>query len=377
MAKLKSEFRPDYVSPPGESLQEVLSSLNMSQAELARRTGRPKKTINEIIQGKTAITPETALQLELALNIPASFWNNRERQYQEALARIQEEEELENQTEWLDKVSIPVKEMCRRGWIKQRENKVDQLREVLRFFGVASVAQWNVVWARPQVSYRQSDARPINWGAVTAWLRKGEQEAHAIECAPYDAKLFQQQLASVRKQTVSPVEQVWPDVVMMCATAGVAVVLVQALPNTGISGATQWLSPDKALLQLSLRYKSDDQLWFSFFHEAAHILRHGKTKLFLESDDREGGESKEEAEANSFAADLLIPPPMIRSFVGGRRYYSKKEVLAFAARLDIAPGIVVGRLQHDGHLPHTHLNGLRRSLSWSEEGEVVSGQLDY
>ncbi|MBF0401228.1 MAG: ImmA/IrrE family metallo-endopeptidase [Magnetococcales bacterium] len=90
-----------------------------------------------------------------------------------------------------------------------------------------------------------------------------------------------------------------------CAEVGVAVVFVRELPKTGISGATRWLTPDKALIQLSLLYKSDDHLWFTFFHEAGHTLLHGKKDLFLE-DEREKDQKKED-EANQFAADLLVP----------------------------------------------------------------------
>ena len=57
-------------------------------AELAESTGRPRKTINEIIAGKAEITAETALQLERVLGIPASFWNNLERNYQESLPLV-------------------------------------------------------------------------------------------------------------------------------------------------------------------------------------------------------------------------------------------------------------------------------------------------
>jgi addiction module HigA family antidote len=92
---IQNQYTPDYVSLPGETLQEILEERGMSQAELAERTGRPKKTINEIINGKAAITPETALQLERVLSIPASFWNNRERLYREALARVEEEHRLQ------------------------------------------------------------------------------------------------------------------------------------------------------------------------------------------------------------------------------------------------------------------------------------------
>lgn len=91
---IQNQYNPDYVSPPGETLEEVLEERGMSQAELAERAGRPKETINEIINGKAAITPETALELEWVLGIPASFWNNREKHYREALARIEEQFKL-------------------------------------------------------------------------------------------------------------------------------------------------------------------------------------------------------------------------------------------------------------------------------------------
>ena len=77
----RNQYAPDYVSPPGESLQEKLEELGMSQVELARRTGCPRKTINEIIQGKAIITPETALHLERVLGIPVRFWINRQQRY--------------------------------------------------------------------------------------------------------------------------------------------------------------------------------------------------------------------------------------------------------------------------------------------------------
>src|SRR5690349_16366225 len=111
----RNEYQPDRVSSPGETLLETLEAISMSQAELARRMDRPVKTINEIIQGKAAITAETALQLEQVLRIPASFWLKREQQYRESLARLAEEQRLANWVGWLKE--IPVREIMRRGWM--------------------------------------------------------------------------------------------------------------------------------------------------------------------------------------------------------------------------------------------------------------------
>jgi addiction module HigA family antidote len=274
----------------------------MSQTELAKRMDRPVKTINEIVQGKAAITAETALQLEQVLHIPASFWLKREQQYRESLARLAEEERLESWVEWLK--GFPIQAMMQRGWISQRKEKTQQVLECLKFFGVASPEAWLAIYESKVIAYRQSKALTNKFGAVTAWLRQGEIKAQEIECAPYNANAFRDVLNRVRSLTVEPVDFFQNELIRLCSDAGVAVVFVQELPNTGISGATQWLTPTKALIQISLCYKTDDQLLFTFFHEAGHILLHRKKQVFLETDQKD--REKEEKEADTFATNMLI-----------------------------------------------------------------------
>ena len=86
----KNQYCPDEVSPPGETLLEVLEERGITPAELAERTGQPREIINSIIKGRAAITPETALQFERVLGSPASFWNARETKYREFLAKRNE-----------------------------------------------------------------------------------------------------------------------------------------------------------------------------------------------------------------------------------------------------------------------------------------------
>src|SRR5258708_10900323 len=88
-------WEPQWAVPPGEILLEALQDRGMTQAELARRTARPDKTINEIIKGKAAITSETAIQLELALGISARFWTGIEASYRNSLAQQEAQRDLE------------------------------------------------------------------------------------------------------------------------------------------------------------------------------------------------------------------------------------------------------------------------------------------
>lgn len=354
-------YLPDSVSPPGETLLETLEALGMSQADLAERTGRPRKTINEIIKGKAAITAETALQLERVLGVPASFWINRERQYQESLARLEEDDRLFADKEWLR--CFPIGDMARWGWIVQHKDPVQQLRELLNFFGVASPRQWQSVWATACISFRKSAAFECSVEPLTAWLRRGELEARSIETSPYNADCFRGILAEARKLTAEPPEKFQPELSRLCSGAGVAVVLIPEIPKIRASGATRWISPAKALIQLSLRYKTDDQLWFTFFHEAGHILLHGKRDVYIEGIN---SSNSHEEEANRFASDFLIPRISLQDFMRkGNR--SKRAIEGFAEQLGIAPGIVVGRLQHEKYIPLSHCNALKQRFMWTSE----------
>ncbi len=357
-----SDYHPDSVSPPGETLLEALEEREMTQAELALRTGRPKKTINEIVKGKAAITPETALQFERVLGISATFWNKREQQYREALARLEDAQRLNGWAGWLRE--LPVGQMIARGWVRQFDDKPMQVLELLTFFGVASPEAYRVVFEQEIVAFRKTGAATSDTGAVVAWLRQGEIEATEIDCAPYAERRFREALRQIRPLTTQPPEVFQPDIVRLCAEAGVAVTFVPELPRTGICGATRWLTPTKALIQLTLRYKTDDQLWFTFFHEAGHLLLHRKKDVFLEEDD--GAATDEEEQANTFARDLLIPAPAWRRFVSGERYQTPAEIATFAQAVGVAPGIVVGRLQHDGQIAFSHCNDLKRRLTWAE-----------
>ncbi|MEA5616377.1 helix-turn-helix domain-containing protein [Cronbergia sp. UHCC 0137] len=361
-SKIQNQYNPDYVSPPGDTLLDVLEEREMTQAELAELTGKPKKTIKDIIKGKAAITSETALQLESLFNIPASFWNNRERHYREFLVRQKEKERLKSQVSWLK--IFPVKDMIKYGWICRCDDKLQQLQEVLNFFAVGSFKEWEKKWCINHVYFRKSSTFDLDFAAVVAWLRRGEIEASEITTNFYDSQKFRESLQKIRSLTVKPPEIFQPEVVRLCAKAGVAVVFLPELPRMRTSGTTRWLNSDKALIQLSLRYKTDDHLWFTFFHEAGHILLHGKDNFFFEGKSVTSIEDQDkEKEADKFSENILIPPDQLKEFLGSQPP-TKANIMEFASQIGIAPGIVVGRLQHDKVLPPNHCNDLKQKFEW-------------
>ncbi len=367
--QLTNQYQPDSVASPGETILETIEALGMKQVDLAKRMGRPVKTISELLNAKVEITPDTALQLERVLNVPARFWLNLEQNYREFLARQAERTRLEQSVDWMQQ--LPLKDMIIRGWVAKANDPVEQSQLLLNFFGVASPQQWQERWLAPSIHYRKSTLFQSDPGAVAVWLRQGELQAQQLDCPPYDVEKFRAALQAIRLLTNESPELFEPRMIERCAAAGVAVVLTPPLSKIRISGATYWL-PQKAVIQLTLRYKTNDHFWFSFFHEAGHILKHGKRDIFLEdSNERQIDEDiqRKEDEANHFARDFLIPGDRYRRLATNRPYISKEQICAFAKELGIAPGIVVGRLQHEGDLPRTHCNDLKVKFEWTEAVE--------
>jgi addiction module HigA family antidote len=360
----KNQYVPDYLVTPGEVLGEYLEYAGLTQASLADRTGLSKKTINEIVKAKSAITAETALRFERTLGRPAHFWSNLERQYQEDKTRLADKIRLEEYLHWLE--LFPVNKMAKFGWIEKCKEKIRQLDALLRFFAVASPQQWETIWVRElQVDFRKTETSKRDAAIISAWLRRGEIEAHQQRCAQFDKQKFQNSLTEIRMLTIEEPSVFVPKLESICAAAGVAVVFVPALPNLGVYGVTRWLN-DKYIMQLSLYGKGNDQLWFTFFHEACHIIKHSRWELYLEVTG-ERSEDEKENEANAFARDNLIPPEKLKRFLASVSTPTILQIKSFAASNGIAPGIVAGRLQHDKVLPMSWGNELKVWYKWERE----------
>ena len=358
MNEAGSAYRPDRVTPPGETLKESIEALGMTQAELARRMGRPLKTINEIINGKAAIMSDTALQLERVLGIPASFWMNLERNYRLTSARLAEAERLVDEVD-LAKL-YPYRELAQNGYVRETRVRSEQVLELLAFFGVNSL---NAI-QYPGYSLRVARQRQPSRESLAAWFRMGELQGQGIQVESYDAKRLMDLVPNLRGLTTSR-DQGWSKQLQtLCASAGVAVVYVPHLPKTYVHGVTRWLSQFKALVQLSLRGCYADIFWFTFFHELGHILKHGKRETFIEGS--HPAVNPREAEADEFAARVLIADDDYGRFVRARMF-DEQAVLTFASAIRIHPGIVVGRLQRDDYLDHNRLNGLRAKLTFASE----------
>jgi HTH-type transcriptional regulator / antitoxin HigA len=342
----------DLAVPPGEYLDEVMHELGMNQAELAQRMNRPVQAINEIVSGAKAIVPETALQLERVTGVPAHVWTGLEADYRLTLAKQQDAKQISEQVSLVDQ--FPYAELAKLGQVEQTRKAELRVRELCRFFGVVSLRQVQEVDDYAPAFRVGSGKASAN--ALAAWLRMATLKAIAVETGPMDRKEVQAAIPEIRRMTCNPPDVFLPALTKLLAKNGIALVIQPHLTKTYVHGATFWLNADKAAIVMTLRGSWADVFWFSFFHELAHLLKHGKRDIFLEDGEFKRQKADLEKEADSYACDTLIAPVDYRQFVAVGDF-SAAAILKFSRAIGIAPGIVTGRLQHDQHLPltfHTH-----------------------
>ena len=351
------DFSPDWVSPPGDTIADILSARNVSEAHFAGQIDRSLEDTRDLLKGRIAITIDLARRLESVIGASVEFWMSRDYQYRSGIAKQSMIDHA-----WLSE--LPVGDMIKFGWLSPKPDASEEMEACLRFFDVLSVSEWRQRYQRVEqnIAFRTSRSFESRPASVAAWLREGDRQATSIECAPWHAEGFRESLVEIRSLTrQKDPDQFLPALRDICASHGVAVVIVRPPNGCRASGATRFLSKEKAVLQLSFRHLSDDHFWFSFFHEAGHLILHGSLDLIIEGTTVD---SKAEEEADQFAQGILIPEEFQSEF--RRLRPTTKEVIRFAHHIDIAPGIVVGQLQFSGRIGHDRLNGLKRRFVWKE-----------
>ncbi|REG87108.1 helix-turn-helix domain-containing protein [Algoriphagus antarcticus] len=342
------ELAKALISPPGDTLAETIDELRFSQTELAARMGRPVKTINELIQGKTAILPDTAIQLENVTGVPAAFWLEREKNYQLELAEIREAEQLIQDKDWLS--NFPLKELIGFGWIEvETKETLERMKAILQFFQVASKEafyQSSCFAMVEKIDYRLTKQVQKNPYALAAWLRQGEIQAREMKVGDFDKKRFGDSIPRIKEIMVAHPADFFIRLSSLAAEAGVKVIHTPKLPNSKVHGATRWVG-DTPVIQLSNQFQRNDIFWFTFFHEAGHILKHGKKEVFLEGlEYTEDGQVKEK-EADDFAIASTYSEREEAEFMSLRKdgTWTTDQIRDFAQRINTHPAMIVGRLE--------------------------------
>jgi Zn-dependent peptidase ImmA (M78 family) len=274
-----------------------------------------------------------------------------QRHFDEFLAREERQELLAESTEWAR--LFPFADMVKKNWLPAKTTIEEKTSELLAFFSISNHTAWEDYYFKQQlkVAFRISLAHTKEPYAISAWLRKGELQAAELPTKPYNEKGFKEALPKIKSIMAKHPKNFFKKLQELCLGAGVKVVHTPCIHKAPINGSTRWLN-NTPLIQLTGRYKRNDSFWFTFFHEAGHILLHGKKDIFLENIDYSDKDKLKEKEADHFAIKWTLSKEEQEEILQHIKI-SEEDVIEFAKKFNTHPAIIIGRLQHEGLVPYS------------------------
>jgi len=344
-----NEFYTNIAFHPGETLAEKLVELRMGPKEFAIRTGKPEKTIIAILKGDSSITPEMAVLFESVLKIPASFWIKRQFSFDEFKAREKRAIAIEEAKDWAK--CFPIADMVKCGWIGLQTKAEDKVASLFNFFGLSSPDAWENYFFNQQlkVAFRISLAHTKEPYAISAWIRQGEIQASHLHCCAYSEAHFKKALQEIKTIMATQPDDFFEQLQTICLACGVKVVYTPCIKKAPLSGATRWID-ENPLIQLTGRYKQNDRFWFTFFHEAGHILLHGKKEIFLEDIEYSEADLQKEKEADAFAINWTFSNEEEEEVLDATPL-TIQIIQEFAKKFNTHPAMIIGRF-HKKELFH-------------------------
>ncbi len=330
------------VPPPGYFIREELEARGWTQRDLAYVLGVPEQAVNMILSGKRGISADMAKALGGAFDVQAEFFANLQRTYDLSQARdpdpgVARKARLQSR--------YPVREMIKRGWLMDAQADLLEA-QMANFFEVQNTDEIpHFAHAAKKTNY--DDAPP----AQIAWLFRVRQIAQEMVGLPkYSEKALRDTLVVFRRLMVDPEEtRLVPKLLADC---GVRYVVVEKLPTATIDGVCFWLG-GSPVIGMSLQQDRIDNFWFVLRHETEHVLqRHGRDEAIIDIDvegdmaNLTGSRAEEETIANQAAREFCVPISEMNSFLGRKMTMpSDRDILGFARRLQIHPGIVAGQVR--------------------------------
>ncbi|MEZ4724799.1 MAG: ImmA/IrrE family metallo-endopeptidase [Candidatus Kapaibacterium sp.] len=360
-----AELKKSLLSCPGDTIQEHIDEIGMSQAELAERLGRSVPKLNELIKGKAPLTNETATKLEYVLGIPASFWLNLERTYQDELLEIKRLEDLEEYKAWAK--SFPLAIMKKFNLLPKTNDKVVLAHSLLKFFRVASPLQWSDIYNGSSLAFKIELRHTTEPQAISVWLRLGELQAEKIEVNTFDKKALRDSFDMIQDIAYKHTKSWLEDLQSLCASCGVALVYTPCIAKAPIYGATRWIKNNTLpLIQMTDRGKDYGAFWFTFYHELAHILYHGKKDIFIEGLDSIIPDEVKEKEANEFAERMILSEKE-RNELFHFPNFDRYLINQLSNKFKKHPSIIAGQVQRKYNLYKDYqLNKLKTKVEFKE-----------
>jgi HTH-type transcriptional regulator/antitoxin HigA len=355
-----NNLAPNWASPPGDTIKDILGDLKISTGDFFERLGLGRENGEKLLDGTAGIDHSLADQLSITIGASPKFWMNRENQYREDSIRV-EESNIERY--WMEK--LPLKDMVGNKWISPNLRGQNKSSACLKYFGVNTFTELAQKYDNTlhTVAFRISESFDSNPESIITWLRQGEIQSEELNLVQFDVHKLNSSLPEVRKLTTEPFLHIFlPKLKEIFSKCGVVLAISPTPKGCSASGAVYFLDDGRAVILLSVRYLSDDHFWFTLFHECAHLILHQNQGLMLEGVSSVTADL--ENEANSFAENILVPAKY-KDELNSLTMKNLRGILKFAKKVGISKGIIIGQLQHKGIISYRTLNRLKTRYRWT------------
>jgi HTH-type transcriptional regulator / antitoxin HigA len=366
---INPQERPDH---PGKMLRQLLDERGWTGDELADVTGFARTHLSNVMSGKVGVSPDMAVALAGAFGNAPSDWLRWNAEYQ--LSLVSTDLIAVEKRAKLYKLA-PIRDMQKRGWIRETKSVEDLEAELTRFFG--SPIDDGVAFP---IATLRSDPLTDLIPSEQAWCFQARRRAEAlVHVAPFDDGRLDAAERKLRQLAAYPKEIERLSEIL--AYYGIRFVVVEPLPGAKIDGAAFWIDGSPCIA-VSARWDRIDAFWFTVMHEFMHIknrdARSVDVNLIQEGDNGIAirvSVDESEQRASTQAADALVPISELESFIKRTSpLYSTQRIVQFAHRIKMHPGIIVGQLQHRGELRYSsHRDFLVKIRKYLVETALTDG----
>ena len=335
---------PAEVFSPGEFLRDELAERGWSEAEFADILGRPAQAVSEILNGKKAITAETALAIGAALGTSAELWLNLQSAHRLYLLSSDRAVATDVERRARLRSLVPVRELQKRGWLPDTKDLQVLEEAVFEFLGIADPAEGPGLRAAARRSKMAGAFTPEQVAWIARVRNLGAGRVRQVLDLPALKALASDLTTRIHDPTDLGQLHDW------LAAVGVALVIEQPLRSSKIDGVVICANDGTPIIGLSTRGDRMDGFVFTLLHEMAHlILGHVKPgALRLDEEVLAGVATGVEAEANAKAGRWVLAGGALG--IDTTPKPTMPRIIAAARSLGIHPSFVVGRLQQEGVL---------------------------
>ncbi len=315
----KSGLSLDLIIHPGETLKEIIEDKEMSQKELAVRTGNSPKHISDIVNCLKPISVDFAKKLEYALGIDASFWINLQANYAKEIADFEEVNHIsDSELRIVKRLKDLIAHLVNAGFLKKGNSKVTDVINLRRLLNISSLD------SIPEIvttgAYRVSKSSSVNPYVFFAWLRMCELYIKQIDdVGNLDVELLKSRIPHIKNIMFDEINEMTTKLQRIFAECGIKFVIVQHFAGAPVQGVITYDRNGSLSLIMTIRQASADIFWFTLIHEIAHIINGDIKKKLI---DYEKDVGPQEIKANEIASRILIDEEEYRKFISLLAEYS-------------------------------------------------------